>query len=354
MINRSLSHLELFSGVGGFRKAIELFCELNFLQSNCVGYSENDKYASITYKSNFDTKDDLELGDICEFTENRNYISGLSDFKMLTAGFPCQPFSIMGNKKGFNDSRGNVFHRICNIISIKRPRYLLLENVRNLKAHDNGNTFKRIMELLETELGYNVFYDIFNTADFGLPQNRRRIFILGIDREFSNRLSSIEFRSDLISKYFNQKSYEKINRYSDVLDGILSRRVDERYYLSEKIKPTILSNGTKGFKSRSEINQIIARPLTATMVKMHRACQDNYYSEDFINLKNYCYYPSRIRKITPHEAFKLQGFDSMFVDNAIDAAVSNHQLYKQAGNAVSINPVFAILDYIYNKKILEF
>ena len=128
-------------------------------------------------------------------------------------------------------------------------------------------------------------------------------------------------------------------------------------HVSEKIKPTILSNGTKNFKSNSQINQMIARPLTATMVKMHRACQDNYYSQAFLDAKCQESYletnfskdeeaKHKIRKLTPWEALKLQGFDKQFFINANKAGVSNHQLYKQAGNAVSVNTVYTILDYL--------
>src|SRR5690606_632631 len=135
---------------------------------------------------------------------------------------------------------------------------------------------------------------------------------------------------------------------------VLGKEVEEKYYLSETLKPTILSNGSKNFKSKSEINQLVARPLTATMVKMHRACQDNYFSHEFLNAENPLEYlkteyskeeqaKHRIRKLTPHEAFLLQGFNGSFVSNAMNEGVSNHQLYKQAGNAVSVNTVYAVL-----------
>lgn len=141
---------------------------------------------------------------------------------------------------------------------------------------------------------------------------------------------------------------------------VLEREVDKKYYLSEKIKPTILADGSKNFKSKSEINQLIARPLTATMVKMHRACQDNYYSDDFLFTDNpidFLKIPvekseilkQNIRKLTPKEALSLQGFDENFYKNALRAGVSNHQLYKQAGNAVSVNTVYAILYYLIIK-----
>ena len=131
--------------------------------------------------------------------------------------------------------------------------------------------------------------------------------------------------------------------------------------MSEKIKPTILSDGTGNFKSNSEINQIIARPLTATMVKMHRACQDNYYSDDFICCESLDDYlkssytkdeqiKQRIRKLTPEEAFALQGFPIEMVVKAKSKNISDHQLYKQAGNAASVNVIYAILYYLLEKE----
>jgi DNA (cytosine-5)-methyltransferase 1 len=138
----------------------------------------------------------------------------------------------------------------------------------------------------------------------------------------------------------------------------LEKVVDDKYYLSKIIKPTILSDGTKNFKSKSEIDMLIARPLTATMAKMHRACQDNYFSDDYINASDPIAYKQHhftkeelakknIRRITPKEAFNLQGFSDEFYEKAKSAKTSDSQLYKQAGNAVSVNTVYAILHYLF-------
>lgn len=360
---KSLHHLELFAGIGGFRKAIDLFCRDNQISSNCIGFSEIDKYASKTYKSNYDTVDEVELGDIEAFTSNINSIKELPDFDWLSGGFPCQAFSMMGEQKGFKDDRGNIFYTIIDILTVKQPKYVLLENVRNIKNHDKGRTYKEILRSLEEDAGYHVVSDVFNTADFGLPQNRRRVFFFAFRKDLYTK--PFKFQSDLIKESFIPVlENTSLNRYKDVLDNLLEKNVDEKYYLSDRIKPTILSNGSKNFKSRSEINQIIARPLTASMVKMHRACQDNYYSDEFLNdLNPYKYLEKniskseqerhRIRKLTPLEALKLQGFDKRFFKNASDSGVSNHQLYKQAGNAVSVNVVYAIIHYLFSEKIIE-
>jgi DNA (cytosine-5)-methyltransferase 1 len=355
---KELKHLELFAGIGGFRRAIDLVCKDNDIKSKCVGYSEIDKYAVQSYKSIHSPHTELDLGDITQFTSDKKNIKKLPDFELLSAGFPCQAFSMMGKQKGFKDERGEVFYSIIDILKIKKPKFLLLENVRNLKNHDSGKTYKEIKRSLKEEAGYNVKSIILDTKNYGLPQTRRRIFLYGIKNEYASKeTSNIQLtENDIIEAYFKLNGDTSLNKYINVLD-ILETKVEEKYYLSERIKPTILSNGTKNFKSKSEINKLIARPLTASMVKMHRACQDNYYSDNFLKSKNPEKYleksftkdeeaTHRIRKITPEEAFMLQGFDKEDVIKASKNGVSNHQLYKQAGNAVSVNTVYSLLNHL--------
>lgn len=357
-----LSHLELFAGIGGFRQAIELLGNDFSIENECVGFSEIDKYATETYKSNFDISNEVEIGDIVKFTSDKKNIESLNDFNFLTGGFPCQSFSMMGQQKGFEDNRGDLFYRIIDILNFKKPAFVLLENVKNLKTHDNGNTFKEIIRALK-ECGYpNIYFDVFNTSNFNLAQTRNRVFIFAsrIKLPFTFTFS----QSSVLNSFAPLNGQCTILRQKNVLD-ILEKNVDSKYYISEKLKPTILSNGSKNFISKSEINQLIARPLTATMVKMHRACQDNYYSDEFLLSENPLKYKTnlyskeelashKIRKLTPKEAFKLQGFNDVFAQNAINAGISNHQLYKQAGNAVSVNTVYAILHYLIVKnKIIE-
>lgn len=364
-MSQTLKHLELFAGIGGFRKAIDLFCADNGIIGECVGFSEKDKFANLTYKSNFKTANEIEIGDIIQFATDRSKIESIPDFDLLTAGFPCQAFSMMGKKKGFEDARGNLFYSIINILELKKPNYVLLENVRNLKTHDGGKTFAEIVRSLEEDAGYDVTSDIFNTAEFGLPQNRRRIFIFAVKKNLEPNFMKVELSKDLVVQKANSfNGSTSLCKYKNVLDGLLEKDVDKKYYLSEKIKPTILANGSKNFKSNSQINQIIARPLTATMVKMHRACQDNYYSDEFLKSKDPLEYLKlnltkkeqachNIRKLTPLEALRLQGFDDDFFYNAKEAGLSNHQLYKQAGNAVSVNTVYSIIKYLFDQKIIK-
>lgn len=357
-----MKHLELFAGIGGFRRALDLLSKDKIMKFESIGYSEIDTKADSTYRSNYSINNkEIVVGDIVEFTKNISNINNLPDFKLLTAGFPCQTFSMMGKQEGFNEDRGQMFFRIIDILKIKRPTYVLLENVKNLYTHNKGNTFACIKKYLE-ELGYNVCTDIFNSLDFCLPQKRNRVIIFATTNPISNDVIH-EFTADNVKESFKQ-IYDKSSLmiFNTVLD-VLAKTVDNKYFLSDKIKPTILSNGSAGFVSKSEIDQIIARPLTATMHKMHRACQDNYYSQIFIESKGKIS-PSEmlskdelanisIRKLTPEEAFALQGFPNEFVQNAQNSKVADGALYKQAGNAVSVNVIYAVMYYLISKGIIK-
>jgi len=358
-MKRNLSHLELFAGIGGFRKAIDIFCNDNNIKSKCVAYSENDKYANITYKANYKTDNEIEIDDINNFTSITDNIRKLPNFKLLTGGFPCQAFSMMGKKLGLKEKRGNIFYTIIKILQIKKPDHFILENVRNLKNHDKGRTYNEIMRSLQEDAGYKVHNLILITSNFGLPQTRRRIFFIGYKTK--SHTNNINFTENDVISEFKKLKKTGLKFYKNVLDGILEKNANKKYYLSEKIKPTILADGSKNYKSSSKINRLIARTLTATMVKMHRANQDNYYSDDFFE-KNYSeenfekipkeeLSKKNIRKLTPLEALKLQGFDRNFYLKALKSGVSNHQLYKQSGNAVSVNTVYGLLNYLYKNKI---
>lgn len=355
-----MTHIELFAGIGGFRQALTLLQKDFNISQKTVAFSEIDESAVKTYKSVFNTDEEIEMGDIVAFNSALENINALPNIDLLTGGFPCQAFSMMGKQKGFEDMRGNVFFQILEILKCKKPKFVLLENVRNLISHDGGKTFVFILESLR-DCGYkNIYYDIFNTADFGLAQKRNRVFIFATTEKIDNLNFSSKIVKEIFSKVITKTSLLKQNSTHEILE----KNVDEKFYLSATIKPTILSNGTKSYRSKSEINPLIAKPLTATMVKMHRACQDNYFSDGFIQSNDPVEYlktdyskeelcQQRIRKITPREAFLLQGFSSEYFENAQKSGVSNAQLYKQAGNAVSVNTVYAIMYYLFIHKGLR-
>ena len=339
--NGTIKYLELFAGVGGFRTAIERAIKSVGIKAECIGFSEIDPNAIKTYRANFELDhNEQEIGNITSLNSEKK-IKKLPAFDILFAGFPCQPFSLMGERGGFNDSRGTLFFHIANILAVKKPEFFILENVRGLRTHDGGKTFERIIQILTENLGYSVRAELLNSLDFGVPQVRRRLFFIGVKNK--NVFKEIETFN------FNKKSHGKFKTTWHLLE----RDVDEKYYLSKKIIKTILSHGSGNYWSKSEINRIFARPLTASMHKMHRANQDNYYSNDFIYGKfndgrviTTGKDKKKIRRITPLEAFRLQGFDDSFVANAKKAGVSDTQLYRQAGNAITVNVAESVLDPI--------
>lgn len=299
--------LSLFSGCGGLDQG---FINEGY---DVVWANDFDKYAVETYKANFGNH--IVLGDINEIP-----IESLPDFDMLIGGFPCQPFSMMGEERGFEDARGTLFFRIAEIVKYKiehnkKPKVLVLENVRSLKTHNQGKTFKTILSILEKDLGYKVFHTVLNSSDYGVPQTRNRTYIVCFANE------DVDFK-------FPEKKELKLT-----LQDLLEHNVDKKYFLSDKILPTILSDGTGGYKAKSEIDLKVARPLCATMAKMHRACQDNYVTQN-----------ERVRRLTPRECARLQGFKDNFV-----IPVSDSQAYKQFGNAVTVNVSQAVAKAIKDK-----
>ena len=344
-----MNYIELFAGIGGFRKATDLLNQDFNTEFHCVGFSEINQYALKTYEANYCLNGETRMGDIIKFADTPSNIEQLKDFDLLLGGFPCQAFSMMGKKLGFEDERGSVLFSINEILRIKKPRFVLLENVRHLIRHNDGETLNHILEFFK-EHGYQFRKTVvLDTQKFGLPQRRRRIFIVCCLHNIEIDLSE----NAIVSNFESIKSEISLHQYSEVRD-ILEKDVDKKYYLSERIKHTILANGTKNFKSNSQIDLNIARTLTATMVKMHRACQDNYYSDDFIlrgeshkETAKEILYKTPVRKLTPIEALKLQGFDEVFYNNAREKGVSEHQLYIQTGNALSVNTGYSLLHYLF-------
>lgn len=345
----AINHIELFSGLGGFRTAMQLVSASSAVSFNCTAYSEIERNAIRAYQTNFDTANEIEMGDIVAFTEAPERLKILPHVDLVTGGFPCQSFSMMGGQLGFEDPRGNLFFNILRVIRQTTPPFVLLENVKNLKTHDEGNTFRVIRESIEG-LGYHFFADVFNTADFGLAQTRNRVYIFATKQDLP---MGFEFSAEAIRTFFDVHGRRSLficrqGNTHDVLDVV----VPQKYYLSDKLKKTILSNGSGGFVSKSDIDLLTARPLCATMHKMHRACQDNYFSQGFVD-GEYAGPTAgrdamglRVRRITPREAFRLQGFPERYIDNLEDLHLSDSALYKLAGNAVSVNVVYAILSYL--------
>ena len=165
-----MKFLDLFAGIGGFRLGMET------AGHECVGFCEIDKYARASYKAIHNTEGEIELHDITAVSDES--IRGFGSVDVICGGFPCQAFSIAGHRRGFEDTRGTLFFEICRFASILRPKYLFLENVRGLLNHDGGATFETIIRTLDG-LGYDVEWQVLNSKNFGVPQNRERVFIIG-------------------------------------------------------------------------------------------------------------------------------------------------------------------------------
>lgn len=300
--------VSLFSGIGGLDLGFE------FAGFNVIWANDFDKYAVETYKAN--VSNNIICGDI------RELIDTIPNHDVVIGGFPCQPFSTLGKLKGFEDKeRGTLFFVIKEILKKFDTKVVVLENVKNIMTHDKGKTFKRILNELE-EIGYKCFFNVLNSQDFGIPQRRNRMFLVGINKKFFN---------DALFEYPEKQELTQFTQ--DLLD----EEVDEKYFLTKKLEKTILGYGTKGYIVKPTIDLPISKTLCASMHKMHRASQDNYITDN----KNYNKFNDEnkvpIRKLTPNECRKLQGFPSDWIQ-----VVSDTQAYKQFGNAVTVNVAYAL------------
>ena len=345
---KQIKCFDLFSGIGGFRQGVNEAAKLLNTKSNWVGRSDIDDYANKIYDGCYNTKKELLLSDITSLTgtltpsssKNKKILEKIDkempNINLLTAGFPCQAFSSLGRRGGLRDPRGTLFYAIELILRAKKPNNFILENVRGLLTIDNKETIKAMRKILES-LGYFVAIWLLNASDYGLPQTRRRVFIVGSLK--NNKLNDSLHPPKVKKRQFKTTWH------------LLEREVDKKYYLSEKIKKTIFSEGSGGYKYKPEHNLLTARPLTFTMHKMHRASQDNYYSESFIkgvyerksetvihNKRGV----NKIRRITPKEALLLQGFNKRFIKKASSIGLSDTRLYMLAGNAVPTNLAKAV------------
>jgi DNA (cytosine-5)-methyltransferase 1 len=297
----SFTFIDLFAGIGGMRVAFEK------TGGECVFSSEWDKHAQVTYEANFG---DVPQGDITKVD-----VKEVPKHDVLIGGFPCQPFSQAGLKRGFEDTRGTLFFDVARIIDYRKPSMVLLENVKGFVGHDKGRTLAIVKGTLE-DLGYNVFYSVLNARDFGVPQNRERVYIVALNKR---KLGSIGFQ------------FPTPLRHETKLGNILEKRVDEKYTISNKLwaghKRRLKEHRAKGngfgysmFNSESKYTSTISA---------------RYYKDGSEILIEQI--GNNPRKITPREAARLQGFPESF-----KIPVSDAQAYKQFGNSVAVPVVHAI------------
>lgn len=309
-IEKKYSVVSLFAGIGGLDLGFE------FAGFNVIWANDFDKAACQTYRAN--VSENIVEGDI------RVVKDSIPDHDILIGGFPCQPFSTLGKLKGFDDEgRGTLFFEIMDIVKKHDTKVIVLENVKNITTHDKGQTFERIKRELD-EAGYDVDYQILNSQDYGVPQRRNRVFIVAFNRKYF---------------YNGIFEYPEKQELKVTTQDLLDEDVEEKYFLTEKISHTILGCGTKGYIVKPTIDLPISKTLTATMHKMHRASQDNYVTDQKNFERNVQDKVKRIniRKLTPNECRKLQGFPSEWTQVVCDGAA-----YKQFGNAVTVNVSYAV------------
>lgn len=372
----------LFSGIGAIEHAFQRLG----IKHKIVFAGDIEPKCKKSYFANYEIEEKDWFDDIRNF-DARKY-KGQVDF--LVGGAPCQAFSMVGHRLGFEDARGTLFYEFARIVKETKPKVFLFENVKGLLNHDKGKTWHVIHDIFE-ELGYDVKYRVLNSCNYGIPQHRERIYCLGFKEKTEFKYPApidleyvmYDFLEDYTySKYFlkekgikfvtshknREKSYTQINGdiqlcqkrnqqfnwhgdfifHPQAINEISDEKfdefifdvkdVEEKYYLSEKVAKYVLAGGTKNFRTSTETDLDIARPLLQSMHKMHRAGVDNYVT-----------HKGRIRKLTPRECLRLMGFKDSF-----KIVVSDTAMYQQAGNSIVVDVLIALLKQIDITKYGEY
>ena len=361
----------VFSGIGAIEHAFQRLR----LNHKIVFAGDIEENCRKSYFANYDIAEEDWFTDVRESDASK--YKGKVDF--VIGGAPCQAFSMVGKRLGFEDARGTLFYEFARVIKETEPKVFLFENVKGMLNHDGGRTWQVIHDIFE-ELGYDVHFRVLNSRDYGIPQNRERLFCLGFRKPTEFKFPApieleyrmYDFLEDFVdTKYFlrekgvkfvtshknREKSYTQVNgdialcqkknqqfnwhgdfvyhpvaadeTFEEAFDEFVFdvKDVEEKYYLSEKVAKYVLAGGTKTFRTSTKTDLDVARPLLQTMHKMHRAGVDNYVT-----------HKGRIRKLTPRECLRLMGFKDSF-----KIVVSDTALYQQSGNSIVVDVLIAIL-----------
>lgn len=352
---RSFSHPERtirlatsFSGIG----AIEYALKRLGLKSKIVFAGDIDANCKKSYFANYDIKEEQWHTDI--HLLNAKPYKGKVD--LFVGGAPCQAFSIVGEQRGFDDTRGTLFREFARVVKECQPKVFIFENVQGLFKHDQGRTWEVVYNTFKDYCGYDVHFQLLNARDYGIPQTRERLYCIGFRKATQFKYPApiplkyrmYDFLEDFTdSQYYNEEKRLKVlsldkQHQQDIIDGRDTERfndfifpvkdVEDKYYLSEKVAKYVLCPGTKTFKTPIKTDLDIARPLLQSMHKMHRAGVDNYVT----------YNKSKgidgLRKLTPRECLRLMGFKDDF-----KIVVSNTSAYMEAGNSIVVDVLIAIL-----------
>jgi DNA (cytosine-5)-methyltransferase 1 len=324
-----MKYFDTFTGIGGFTLGIETVIP----SAECVGYSEINKYAAQIYQSHYPNH--KNYGDITKINADE-----LPDFDLLVGGFPCQAFSIAGKRKGFEDTRGTLFFDLARILKAKRPRYFIFENVKGLLSHDNGNTFKTIIATLD-DLGYDLQWQVLNSKNHGVPQNRERVYIVGHTRETT--------RPEVFP--FTESDGESI----EIVQLNKPTHSNDRVYGSDGISPTLntmqggnrqpfvqIKEATKQGYAEATVGDSINLSVLGSTTRRGRVGRGIAQTLDTGMQQHTLTYDMQIRRLTPTECARLQGFPDNWHEG-----VSDSQAYKCYGNAVTVNVVRDVVTKLF-------
>jgi DNA (cytosine-5)-methyltransferase 1 len=358
-MNKKIRIATVFSGVGAIEHALQ---RMN-ISTEIVFACDIDKYCKQSYFANYNIQEENWIEDIHDISGNK--YRGKVD--LFVGGSPCQSFSMVGKRKGLEDPRGLLIYEFVRLVKEIKPEVFIYENVKGLLNHGQSETWKTLKKNLDST-GYDIYVQVLNAKDYGIPQNRERMFVIGFRKPRKNfkfpetvelKLAMQDFLEDnpnskywlnekgkafVTRKFMLEKKYTQINGdialcqtrnqqfnwHGDFIMELPKDKVENKYFLSDKVKKYVVSSGTKNFYSKPETDLKVARPLLATMAKMHRAGIDNYITNG-----------AKIRKLTPRECFRLMGFDDRF-----KIVVSDTQAYKQAGNAIVVDVLINLLKAI--------
>ncbi len=356
----------LFSGIGAIEHAFERLK----IKHKIVFAGDIDDKCKKSYFANYNIAEEDWHNDVCSFSA----LKYRDQIDILMGGSPCQAFSMVGKRKGLDDARGTLFYEFARVVQETSPKLFIFENVKGLINHDGGKTWEVIFSVFKS-LGYDIHFKVLNSKDYGIPQHRERIFCVGFKNTTDFKYPTpipLEYRMyDFLEDYVDTKYFLKskgvkfvtstknrVKRYTQINGDIALcqkrnqqfnwhgdfvfedvvhadydefifnvNEVEEKYYLSEKTEKYVLAGGTKNFKTSTETDLDVARPLLQSMHKMHRAGVDNYVT-----------HTGRIRKLTPRECLRLMGFKDSF-----KIVVSDTSMYQQAGNSIVVDVLIALL-----------
>jgi DNA (cytosine-5)-methyltransferase 1 len=311
-------------------------------------YSKNSKkinHVQKTYVANYKINPAHFHQDI-RFLDGRDY-AGQVD--LLVGGSPCQAFSTVGAQTGLSDTRGTLFYEFARIIQEVQPKVFIYENVRGLTTHDNGNTWKVIQHVFTDVLQYDITEpQLLNAADYGIPQTRRRVFVVGIRKDLKHQdfqypvPQALQFTmQDFLE---NNCAYGQFgcNKDGSIYANKVAGNPDPKFILTDKVRDYVLCSGTKTFKTSTKTDLPIARTLVKTMTQHHRAGVDNYITVEGVGEKRI------LRALTDRECLRLMGYPDSF-----KIVVSSPMIYRQAGNSIVVDVMMAVVREIINTHIFD-